>query len=504
MEPRPAILSSAQQELALVTVICFAQFLTQLSISMSLSTMNIVLESFAQLEGIEIGTSQKIWFMGSFALTLGTFILVSGRIGDIVGLKKVFIIGYYWASITSLMVGCSYYAKSLVFFIICRALQGIGYALMLPCGFGILGTVYRQGKRKNFAFACLGAAAPAGATAGCIMAGVIAQLYEWQWAFFILCIVLFILGSISFYAIPDPFKHQDFTFKEALAEFDFIGSLLGVAGLVVFNFVWNHGAVVGWGTWWIIVLLIVSVISIVSFFVYEVKFAKKPLLPKSTFNTRIGLILLSMAFGWGSFGIWQYYYWSFMMNLRGWTPISTGLTYIPLLILGILASMLTGRFINRKRAPYIIFGSMLGFLTGIIILAVAPVHQTFWRLTFGQMFLLAWGMDCSFPSASLALSDALPEHHQGMAGSLVNTVVNYSVSLFLAIASTVEINTLKHNPSEIAGYRAAFYFGIGCAAFAVVSAAFFILHEHGKGDESVSLEKASELDGSSSELKSQD
>lgn len=480
MDQRPAILKSWLQELALQSTVCLAQFLSQASIAMSLSTMNIILNSFSDLEGKEIPSSRKVWFMGSYALTLGTFILVSGRLGDLFGLKKMFIFGWFWAAAWSLVTGLSYFAKSSEFFILCRALQGVGFAFILPCGMGVLGTVYPNGKRKNFAFAFVGASAPVGATIGTIMAAVVAQLWHWYWAFILMSFACVILGCISLYAIPHSFKHHDYTFKEAMAKFDTFGSIVGVCGLILFNFVWNQGPVVGWGLAYIIVLLIASIALLAGFFYIETNVAKYPLLPRAIFNFRIGLVLLCISLGWGLFGIWQYYYWSLMMNLKGHTPIETALTYLPLLILGILASLFVGVAMSKKRAPYIMFGSMLGFLLGCTFLSIIPVHQTFWKLAFGQMFLLAWGMDCSYPAAALTLSDFLPEHHQGMAGSLVNTVVNYSVSLFLAMSSTVEIRTLDITGDTLLSYRAAAYMGIGIAGLAVVVALIFILTERGK------------------------
>lgn len=447
---------------------------------MSLSTMNIVLDSFSEILGHEVNSSQKVWFMGSYALTLGTFIMASGRLGDLFGLKKILIIGWFWSCFWSLITGLSYYSHSTKFYILCRAFQGIGFAFILPCGMGILGTVYPPGKRKNYAFGLVGASAPIGATIGCLMAAVVAQTWWWCWAFWLLSIACFIVGCLSFYAIPDSFKHHDITAREAFAQFDLTGSFIGIVGLVLFNFTWNQGPVVGWLTAYIIVLLVVSVLLIVGFFYFELYVAKYPLLPRAVFNMRIGLVLLCMSLGWGLFGIWQYYYWSMMMNLRHYTAISTALTYMPLLVLGVVAALLVGSLMSKKRAPLIICGSMIGFMCGCIFLAIMPVNQTFFRLSFGQMFLLAWGMDASFPAASLILSDFLPEEHQGMAGSLVNTCVNYSVSLFLAIGSSAEIITLAKTGSVLTSYRAAAYLGIGISALAVVFSVVFIVTEHGK------------------------
>lgn len=478
--PRPLLLSLKWQEFALQACVCMGQFLSQASITMSLSNMNIVLASFSEKSGETVAASQKVWFMGSYALSLGTFILFAGRLGDLFGLRRIFIFGWFWAALWALVTGLSYYSTSSIFFIVCRALQGIGFACILPCGMGILGTVYPVGRRKNFAFGFVGASAPAGATVGCILSAVISQLWWWCWAFWLLAIVCAAVGVVSFYAIPA--LPARVLFAEAWRRFDIFGTAVGVAGLVLFNFVWNQGPVVGWLSAYVIVLLCVSVAFLCWFFHHELRVAAFPLLPRSIFTPRIGLVLLCISLGWGLFGIWQYYYWSFMMNLRRYTPIATSLTYFPFLVLGIIASLLVGMVMSKRTAPYIVFGSMVGFMCGCIFLCTLPVHQTFFRQSFGQMFLLAWGMDLSFPAAALVLSDFLPVEHQGMAGSLVNTVVNYSVSLFLAMASTPETEVFTRTGSTLAGYRAAVYLGVGISGLAVAISVVFIILERGKGE----------------------
>lgn len=497
MDPRPAVLKSPLQELCFQFTVCMAQFLSQGSVSMSLSTMNIVFDSFNERLGGTLQSSEKVWFMGSYALTLGTFILISGRMGDLFGLRKILLIGWAWNAVWLLITGLSYYANLSIFFIVCRAFQGIGFALVIPCAVGILGTAYPNGKRKNMSFACFGASAPIGATIGGIMAALVAQEWWWPWAFFLLAIVCTLLGLLSLYAIPGPFKHHDYTFKEAIARFDLTGLFLGVASLILFNFVWNQGPVVGWGLAYVIVLLVVSIVMMVAFFWVELHWATYPLLPKAVFKVRIGLVLLCISLGWGLFGIWQYYYWSLVMNLRGYLAVTTALTYLPLLVMGMVAALTVGFVISPKTAPFIVFCSMVGFMLGLVILLIVPVDQTFWQLTFAQMFFLCWGMDCSFPAASLILSDYLPLNHQGMAGLLVNTMVNYSVSLYLAVSSSAEIEVFNRNGNTLLSYRAAIYVGVGVAALAVVAAVGYIIIETTQGEpvvcdsEAVSLEDES-------------
>lgn len=482
MDSRPKLLQSPLQEVVLQSCIIMGQFLSQGSITLSLATMTTVQEYFTE-QG-SASSNQTVWYMGAYAMTLGTFILISGRLGDLFGLRKMFVFGWFWCAAWGLITGLSYFSRSSIMFIVCRALQGIGFAFIVPNGMGILGSLYPNGKRKNLAFSLFGAGAPVGATISGIMAAVVAERWRWDGAFYLLAILCFLLGCFSIYAIPDPFNHHNYTLKEGLARFDTGGSVLVVAGMVLLNFVWNQGPVVGWSTPYVIALLVVSVLLWGLFFAYEAYIATHPLLPSSIFTMRIGLILACMALGWGLFGIWQYYYWTMMIEMRRYSAAITALTYVPLLLLGLAAALTVGQIISRKTAPYIIFIAMIGFFGGSVCLANLPIHQTFWRISFGQMFLLGWGMDLSFPSSSIILSDFLPKQNQGMGGSLVNTVVNYSVSLFLAISSTVDLQfKLRSGGDVLYGYRAGIWFGTICAGVAVMIAVVLIFVEHGKHNE---------------------
>ncbi|EMG50383.1 AMF1 Low affinity ammonium transporter [Candida maltosa Xu316] len=483
-DSRPSVFKSQLHEIILVSLICIAQLLTQAGITMSLSSMNIILQSFTNVDQYK-----KIWFMGSYALTVGTFILISGKLGDLFGLKLIFMIGWIWITIFSIITGFSYYVSSINFFIICRALQGIGFALLIPCGMGIVGNIYPNGKRKNFVFGCVGANGPIGAFVGALLSAVISQLWWWPWNFWILSIFTTGFGVMSYLFIPHIRNNnsQITSVYDALKKLDIWGCVTGVAGLILLNFVWNQGPVQGWNTVYIIVLLIIAVLLIVGLFCIELFISEYPLLPKPIFNIKIGMILACISCGWGSFGIWQYYYWNIILNLRKYTPIEGGLTYIPFFVMGVIASMLVSLIIASTKPSYIISFATVCFMVGDIMLAVTPIHQSFFRLTLGQMFILCWAMDMSFPAASIILSDILPNHNQGMAGSLVSTMINYSVSLFLGMSSTVEIEIVKKTGDELFGYRAGLYFGIGVAGLGVFCSLVFIFIQKDDGRGTVDL-----------------
>lgn len=122
--------------------------------------------------------------------------------------------------------------------------------------------------------------------------------------------------------------------------------------------------------------------------------------------------------------------------------------------------------------------SMLAFLTGSILVATMPVHQIYWAQSFLVTLIIPWGMDMSFPAGTLIMSNAVARKHQGMAASLVNTVVNYSISIGVGIAGTVETHVNNGGQTvgdELAGYRGAMYLGIGLSALGVLTSVLFLM-----------------------------
>lgn len=121
--------------------------------------------------------------------------------------------------------------------------------------------------------------------------------------------------------------------------------------------------------------------------------------------------------------------------------------------------------------------ALTAFTVGTILIATAPVEQTYWAQSLVCTIVIPWGMDMSFPAATLILSDAVSKKHQGIAASLVNTIVNYSISLGLGLAGTVEshVNHGGTTPEDILlGFRGAWYMGIGLSGFGLFLSLIFL------------------------------
>lgn len=460
---KPDYFSCYWKEYLFVLTCMLSNLLNQAGQTQILSTMNVLADSF------KTDSSKKTWIMASFPLVSGSFILISGRIGDIYGLKKTFMLGCIVMIVWSLICGFSNYSSNVSFFITCRAFQGLGVAFVLPNAMGLVGNIYKVGSlRKNVVISFIGMCAPTGAALGSLWAGMITyeNKIQWPWIFYSYAIVSFINLLMAYYSIPNNIPTNINGFK-----MDWYGSILAVIGLILFNFVWNQGPIVGWQTGYVIALLIISVFFLIAFFVFEIHYAKFPLLPPEIVRNRHIITILSSIFmGWGSFGVWTFYYYAFQLNLRHYSTVWVGATHVFFILWGTTAAFICAFTIKHVGAPVILFLSSIGFTVGSVMLSVTPVRQSFWRMNFGMEIILTIGMDFSFPAASIILSNFLPMQYQGMAGSLVNTIINYSTSLCLGMATTVETQINKSGQDLLEGYRAALYFASGLAGFGIVIA----------------------------------
>ena len=483
------------REVPFVIIICSSNILTQASLGMTIAPLNIIGKSFGMLN-----PGQLSWFVAAYSLTVGTFILVAGRLGDMYGHKLMFISGFFFYALWSLIAGFTAFSHSQIFFDFCRAMQGIGPALMVPNSLAILGRVYPPGRRKEMVFSIYGATAPNGFILGSVFGSLLAEQVWWPWEFWVLAIACCVLGLLGVFVLPSA-GVEDGT--KPVQQFDYLGAITGVAGLVLFNIAWNQAPIVGWSNAYVIVFLILGILIIGLFLFVETR-VSQPLIPRSALSGKVGFVLGCIALGWSSFGIWIYYYFQFLTNLRHISPLLASAQNTPAGVAGICASLTTGYILSRVPTSRVMAVAMLPFCIGNILLATMPVNQTYWiqvrdsapfdaaqcaqilrgapanaaqQQSFLSTIITPWGMDMSFPAGTIILSDLVPKEHQGIAASLVVTIVNYSISIGLGIAGTVEVHVNEGGSNEEKGYRAAFYAAIGLSGLGFILAMLFVFQE---------------------------
>lgn len=211
----------------------------------------------------------------------------------------------------------------------------------------------------------------------------------------------------------------------------------------------------------------------VVFFLVESRQSSQPIVPVKRISGDVSWVLLIEGVGWSSFGILIYYSVMFILNLRHETLLSMAAQLIPVPFTGILASIMTSTLLSREivTPPTLLAIALAWFLVGNVFLATMPVNRTYWLSVFWAYLLSPFGMDMSFPAGTIILSNSMSVQDQGIAASLIATIVYYSQSLGLGIAGTVEVNVAKGD--LLRGYRGALYLGVGLSGFGLAVACFY-------------------------------
>ncbi|KAL4756152.1 uncharacterized protein BDW70DRAFT_21990 [Aspergillus foveolatus] len=477
----PSVFSSTFQEALFILVIGLSQLFTVGGLGNAAFSVEEIGHSLNATSN-----GQMSWFLAAYSLCGGVFVLVTGRLGDYFGHKNVFLFGWMWMALWSLVSG---FARNVIIFDIARGMTGIGNGALVPNSFALLARAFPPfSVKKNIAFAFLGFCAPSGYIFGGLIGAAFAEKVCWRWGFWFWAIGCLALGVLTYFIVPysvgSPIPGL------SIGDFDYIGSLLGVGGLILFSFAWNQASVVGWQEPYVYALFVIGILLIVAF-AFSQSHVQAPVLP-NTLWTRKGFapVVTAMSFGWISFGIFLYYTTIYILTVHKVQPLTAVVQMVPLVIGGLFATTSVGIFIAKVPAQYIFGVSMFSFFVGNLLMSFVNYSPVYWSFIFPACLLVVGGPDLSFASAGILVSNAVLPDEQGVAGSFISTVVQYSISIGLGIAATVEAHVNNDGQDIVRGYRGALWFGVGSAAVAFFIVVFFVRDERfDKGNEKVCCEQ---------------
>ncbi|KAI1766914.1 MFS general substrate transporter [Hypoxylon sp. FL1150] len=457
-----------------VSTVCMAQLCAQAGIGQTLAILREIGISFHITD-----TSDLIWVLAGYSLAIGTFILIAGRLGDTYGYKRIFIIGFVWSAIFSTISGLAVYSTQALF-VSTRVFHGLGAALSFPNGLSLLGVTYPPGKKEAMVLTLIATMTPIGIMVGAASASLFALAW-WPLTYWTFAATLIIIAGVGHFVIPQSTQKIKVptSFRDAMSELDIPGAITGVTALVLISFAWNQAPIVGWQEPYLWIALIVGILLAMLFVLIENYYAAKPLIPFYALSSDASFILIVGACGWSCFGIWASYTWQFVENVRGVPPLLVTAYVSPCIIVGCCATVTTGYLLQRLGPSIVVFISLLGFTLGAVLVATMPAIQVYWTQLFFSVLIVSWSMDTGFPAATLALSNAVDrKHQQGTAASLASTVMNYSISIGLGIARTVESYVNRGETSlesKLEGYRAALFTAVSLAGLGtIICTAFFI------------------------------
>ncbi|KAH6999344.1 major facilitator superfamily domain-containing protein [Ilyonectria destructans] len=422
-------------------------------------------------ESLGATPEEAIWLVASYPLTQGTFVLMGCRIGAVHGHKNAVIVAGIWWIVFHLI---SAFMRSIVSLSLTRALRSIGAAFILPNAIALLTTTFPPRKAPNISVGLFGAMAPIGAAGGSIFSGIFGQLAPWWWLFIFLAILGTAIFALFFFAVPAESQVLDPSGK-----IDYIGAYFGVAGLFLFNFgrltIRSQAAIIGWTVPYIYALLIVSILHFIAFAVWESKFASRPIMPMSIWTSpSFSMMVLSAFVSFMAFGLCLWYLNVWQIHIRRYSVFLNAGTYVPLAIGGAGAAILSAKLVRYLDAQYILAIGSTVTLIALLLVATMPEQQTYWAQVFPSILVGSMGPDFLFTAAQLIASGTVKRSRQGVAGSLIGTVLAYGMATGLGFAGTVEYYTNDGGRDLVEGYRNGLYLGIGMAVLAMVLSLVFV------------------------------
>ena len=411
---------------------------------------------------LHIAESTVQWTLTAYAITFGGFLLLGGRLADLIGRRIVFIVGLVLFTLASLACGLSTSAGMLIG---ARAVQGIGAAIISPAALSIVTTTFREGSDRNKALGIWGALGGSGAAVGVLLGGVLTKYLGWQWIFFVNVPV----GAIVFALTPSivPESRAEVEHRQ----FDAFGAFLVTAGNALFVYSIAKAPDVGWLTARTIGLLVLSVAIFGGFVFWELR-QRAPLVPFSIFRIRtltganvVGFLLGAVTYA--NFFVLTLY----VQQTLGWSALRTGVTFFATagsaIIWAGVAQALTTRFGPR------------GIMTaGMAILALTlvgytrlPVDGHYWPDLLPIYLIFAVGMVFGFVPVSIAAFIGVPANQAGLASGLMNTSQQIGGAFGVAIASTIFTSKARNGnftkEAFTSGYHWAF---VALAVFAAIGA----------------------------------
>lgn len=454
---RPPTFKTMWAEIAFVFSIIMSQILTEYFVS----GFNVILPTL--IEELNIPHSSSVWPATAFSLVIASTLLVFGRLGDMYGGFLVYILGLTWLIVWSIICG---FSKSPLMLDFCRALQGIGPAAYLPTGVMLMGSAYRPGPRKNLAFALYGTFAVVGFFVGIFCGGVVGQYLHWGWYFWIGALLTALTLVTSILSIPNDRQER---LKNAIV-MDWLGAVTIVSGLVlvVFAITQSAHATQRWRTPYIPTVFCIGCILLMIAVYIEGWVAKLPLLPADIFTVPcMTQLVIALLFLYGNTGILLLYGTQYFQTILGATPLQVVAWFTPMVVGGLILSTLEGFILHLVSGRLLLIISGFGAIGSQLLLALLPDNPNYWAWIFPATVLGTVGIDLSYNLMSVFITTQLPKARQGLAGGLINSILQLGFALLLAFSDVIQTYTVDDVGLK-QSYKNTFWFGVACSAASLV------------------------------------
>ena len=442
--------------LALLLAIGFLDFVDA-------SIVNVALPSIRADLGFSVQNLQ--WVLSAYLLTYGGFMLLGGRLADLMGRRRLVVAGTLLFFASSISGGAAQNPGTLVG---SRLAQGVGAAMMLPAALSILTTTFSHPIDRAKALGAWGALGGLASAVGVLLGGVLSNYLDWRWVFFVNPPVCLVVLFAVFRLLPvDEPRHR--------GRLDVIGAVLLTAAMLLLVYTIVEAPDRGWGAGRTIGGLIGAGALLLVFAGYEAS-QKHPLFPFSIFKIRgLGEADLTMVIAMAGFYAMFFFLTLYMQNVLGFSQIKAGLVYIPATFgVAFTAGIGSKLMLRTGTRPLIVLGALLG-AGGIFWLSFIPVHGTWLGNVFVPLEIMSFGLGFVFVGVTTAAQAGVPEHQAGQAAAMINASTwlggALGVAIFSAIATSRANHRLAAGVSQPAALTSGFRAALLASAIALAVAA---------------------------------
>ena len=418
----PGIERARRSPALLLGMICAAQFMVILDVAV----VNVALPSIRQSLGFSTVGLQ--WVVNAYTLTFAGFLMLGGRAADLLGRRRVLLLGIALFTVSSLACALSTTQGTLIG---ARAIQGIGGAIIAPASLSILTTSFPEGRERNRALGIWAATGGIGAASGALVGGLLTQGLGWQWVFLVNVPVGLLVLAIAPRIVP-----------EGCAElghrhFDLAGALLVTGGFVALVFGIVRADTLGWAAAGVLGPVLVGVLLLAAFVVVEGRIAKAPLVPLWIFALRrvraANAVVLALYAG--VFVMW-FFVSLYLQGVLGYDAIQTGLAFLPMTLGVAIASARAPRIVAKVGTRWTITAGMLTAALGLALLSNIHPGASFASVLPGGT-LAAFGLGLALVPSTIVAVQGVPSAAAGAASGLLNTSRLLGGAVGLAVLTTI-------------------------------------------------------------------
>jgi EmrB/QacA subfamily drug resistance transporter len=408
-----------------LALLCTVQFMVILDIAI----VNVALPSIQIDLGFSQGNLQ--WVISAYALFFGGFLLLGGRLADLLGRRRVFMGGLVVFAIGSLLCGLSWSEGSLI---AARAIQGLGAATISPAALSILTTTFREGRERNIALGAWGAVGGFGAAAGVLLGGILVDLLSWPWIFFVNVPVAILALIIAPFLLSESQDDRE-------SSFDVLGAVLVTSGLSILVLAITKGQDWGWSSGRTIGVFAASAALLVGFVAQESR-TKHPLMPFSIFRlqTLAAANIVMFIMGTALFSMFLMLT-LYMQQVLHFSPLKTGVGYLAVAGTSVIWANVAAAAVSRVGVKRTLVLGMSVMTVGLLLFTQVSPDGSYWKNLFPGFLVIGFGLPFAFVSLTIAALAGTRPHEAGLASGLINTSQQIGGAVGIAILSTVATST---------------------------------------------------------------